>query len=91
MLLVGKITLKNPVEEFLNKVIYIYKPNEMGKKDLFRYMVSDIKEEIENDVVKYRLYIQNIEDPLQEVEKSKTLLTIEQLKVFIEENSKTII
>jgi len=89
--LVGKITLKNPVEEFLNKVIYIYKPNEMGKKDLFRYMVSDIKEEIENDVVKYRLYIQNIEDPLQEVEKSKTLLTIEQLKVFIEENSKTII
>ena len=87
--LIGKIIVENPIESFINKIIYIYKNGEAGR-ELFKYMVSDIKEEIDNDIIKYRLYIQNIQDPLQEVEKSKTLLTLEQLKVFIEENSKTI-
>lgn len=87
--LVGKITVEDPTKEFLNKVIYIFKNNEQGNRELFKYMVSEIKEEMDNDVTKYRLFIQNIQDPLQEVEKSKTLLTLEQLKVFIDENSKT--
>ncbi len=87
--LVGKIIVEDPIKEFLNKVIYIFKNNEQGNRELFKYMVSEIKEEIDNDVPKYRLFIQNIQDPLQEVEKSKTLLTLEQLKVFINENSKT--
>lgn len=48
-------------------------------------MISDIKEEKdENDIIKYR-YIQDIQDPLQDIEKSKSLLTIEQLRVFITE------
>ena len=52
-------------------------------------MVSDIKEEIDDEnISKYRLYIQDINDPTQEVEKSKTLLSVEQLKLFIEENRK---
>ena len=52
-------------------------------------MVADIKEEEdENNNIKYRLFIQKLNDPLQEIEKSKSLLTIEQLKIYIEENSK---
>lgn len=52
-------------------------------------MITDIKEELdENEMTKYRIYIQDLEDPLQEIEKSKSLLTIEQLNLFINENSK---
>ena len=85
--LVGKT--KNLVEDYLNKIFFIYKKNEFGDRELFKYMVADIKEEEdENNNIKYRLFIQNLNDPLQEIEKSKSLLTIEQLKIYIEENSK---
>lgn len=57
-------------------------------RELFKYMISDIKEEQDGDITKYRIYIQDIQNPLQDVEKSKTLLTLEQLKLFIEENTK---
>ena len=53
-------------------------------------MVADIKEEKDEEGnSKYRLFIQNLNDPFQEIEKSKSLLTIEQLKIYIEENSKS--
>ena len=85
--LVGKT--KNLVEDYMNKIFFIYKKNEFGDRELFKYMVADIKEEEdENNNIKYRLFIQNLNDPLQEIEKSKSLLTIEQLKIYIEENSK---
>ena len=85
--LVGKT--KNLVEDYINKIFFIYKKNEFGDRELFKYMVADIKEEEdENNNIKYRLFIQNLNDPLQEIEKSKSLLTIEQLKIYIEENSK---
>ena len=85
--LVGKT--KNLVEDYINKIFFIYKKNEFGNRELFKYMVADIKEEEdENNNIKYRLFIQNLNDPLQEIEKSKSLLTIEQLKIYIEENSK---
>lgn len=87
--LVGKIEIEDPIKKYLNTIIYINKNNAAGSRELFKYMISDIKEESNDDeIVKYRLYIQDIQDPLQEIEKSKTLLTIEQLKLFIEENSK---
>ena len=73
----------------MNTIIYIHKNDAFGNKELFKYMVSDIKEEIDDEnISKYRLYIQDINDPTQEVEKSKTLLSVEQLKLFIEENRK---
>ena len=85
--LVGKT--KNLVEDYINKIFFIYKKNQFGDRELFKYMVADIKEEEdENNNIKYRLFIQNLNDPLQEIEKSKSLLTIEQLKIYIEENSK---
>ena len=85
--LVGKT--KNLVEYYMNKIFFIYKKNQFGDRELFKYMVADIKEEEdENNNIKYRLFIQNLNDPLQEIEKSKSLLTIEQLKIYIEENSK---
>lgn len=85
--LVGKT--KNLVENYMNKIFFIYKKNQFGDRELFKYMVADIKEEEdENNNIKYRLFIQNLNDPLQEIEKSKSLLTIEQLKIYIEENSK---
>ena len=85
--LVGKT--KNLVEDYMNKIFFIYKKNQFGDRELFKYMVADIKEEEdENNNIKYRLFIQNLNDPLQEIEKSKSLLTIEQLKIYIEENSK---
>jgi plasmid replication initiation protein len=85
--LVGKT--KNLVEDYMNKIFFINKKNEFGDRELFKYMVADIKEEEdENNNIKYRLFIQNLNDPLQEIEKSKSLLTIEQLKIYIEENSK---
>ena len=73
----------------IHNCIFIYKKNQFGDRELFKYMVADIKEEEdENNNIKYRLFIQNLNDPLQEIEKSKSLLTIEQLKIYIEENSK---
>lgn len=87
--LVGKIEKENPAKDYINKIFYIYKQNEFGDRELFKYMVADIKEEDdENGNIKYRLFIQNLNDPLQEIEKSKSLLTIEQLQIYIEENSK---
>lgn len=86
--LIGKIEIEDPIKQFINKIIYIYKTNGNGERNIFKYIVSDIKEEDDDGIIKYRLYIQDIQDPLQEIEKSKTLLSIEQLKVFIEENSK---
>jgi len=77
------------IHYYINKIFFIYKKNEFGDRELFKYMVADIKEEEdENNNIKYRLFIQNLNDPLQEIEKSKSLLTIEQLKIYIEENSK---
>ena len=87
--LVGKIIEENPIKDFINQILYIHKNNAFGDKEISKYMISDIKEEKdENDIIKYRLYIQDIQDPLQDIEKSKSLLTIEQLRVFITENSK---
>lgn len=87
--LVGKIVEENPISGFINKILFIHKNSAFGDKEIRKYIISDIKEELdENQVIKYRLYIQDIQDPLQEIEKSKSLLTIEQLKVFIKENSK---
>ncbi len=86
--LIGKIEIENPVKDYINKIIHIYKNNLNGDRELFKYIIVDIKEENIDNNPKYRLYIQDIQDPLQEIEKSKSLLTIEQLKLFIEENSK---
>lgn len=86
--LVGKIQKENIAKDYINKIFFIYKSNAFGDKELYKYMVSDIKEEEEEGNVKYRLFIQNLNDPLQEIEKSKSLLTIEQLKIYIEENTK---
>ncbi len=87
--LVGKMEIEDPIKKFINTIIHIYKNDAFGNKELFKYMVSDIKEEKDDEnISKYRLYIQDINDPTQEVEKSKTLLSVEQLKLFIEENRK---
>lgn len=86
--LVGKIEKENIAKDYINKIFFIYKNNAFGDNELYKYMVSDIKEEEEEGNVKYRLFIQNLNDPLQEIEKSKSLLTIEQLKIYIEENTK---
>ncbi|MCK9329072.1 MAG: replication initiation protein [Candidatus Cloacimonetes bacterium] len=88
--LVGKIEVENPTKRYNNKIIYIHKNNEFGDRESFKYMVTDIKEEKDEEGnSKYRLFIQNLNDPFQEIEKSKSLLTIEQLKIYIEESSKT--
>lgn len=72
-----------------NKILHINKNTVFGDKEVRKYMITDIKEELdENEMTKYRIYIQDLEDPLQEIEKSKSLLTIEQLNLFINENSK---
>lgn len=87
--LVGKVTIKNPITEYMNKILYINKNNSFGEKEICKYMISDIKEELDDSGnLKYRVYIQDIQDPLQDVEKSKSLLTIEQLELFVRENSK---
>ena len=86
--LVGKIIKDDPTKEFINKVFTINKKNKFGDSEVFKYLVTDIKEEKENGNIKYRLFIQNLNDPLTEIEKSKSLLTFEQLKIYIEENSK---
>lgn len=87
--LVGKVTIKNPMTEYMNKILYINKNNSFGEKEICKYMISDIKEELDDSGnLKYRVYIQDIQDPLQDVEKSKSLLTIEQLELFVRENSK---
>lgn len=87
--LVGKVTIKNPITDYMNKILYINKNNSFGEKEICKYMISDIKEELDNSGnLKYRVYIQDIQDPLQDVEKSKSLLTIEQLELFVRENSK---
>lgn len=87
--LVGKVTIKNPISEYMNKILYINKNNSFGEKEICKYMISDIKEELDDSGnLKYRVYIQDIQDPLQDVEKSKSLLTIEQLELFVRENSK---
>ena len=72
----------------MDKKIYITKNDSFGNKESIKYIVTDIKEETDNKgITKYRLHINNLEDPTQDVEKSKTLLTFEQIKLFIEENS----
>ena len=87
--LVGKIIEEDPIKDFKNKILHINKNTVFGDKEVRKYIISDIKEELdEKEEIKYRLYIHDLEDPLQEVEKSKSLLTIEQLKMFIRENSK---
>ncbi|CAM3970408.1 replication initiation protein [Arcobacter cloacae] len=87
--LVGKVTIKNPITDYMNKILYINKNNSFGEKEICKYMISDIKEELDDSGnLKYRVYIQDIQDPLQDVEKSKSLLTIEQLELFVRENSK---
>lgn len=86
--LVGKIVKDNPTKEFINKIFSIKKKNEFGDNEVFKYMVTDIKEEDENETIKYRLFIQNLNNPLAEIEKSKSLLTFEQLRIYIEENTK---
>ena len=66
-----------------------FRPYEVAILNAVTAVKKDIKEEEdENQNIKYRLFIQNLNDPLQEIEKSKSLLTIEQLKIYIEENSK---
>ena len=86
--LVGKITKDDPTKEYINKIFSIKKKNEFGDSEVFKYMITDIKEDDENGIAKYRLFIQNLNDPLAEIEKSKSLLTLEQLRIYIEENSK---
>jgi len=87
--LVGKIQKEDLTKEYINKIFFINKKNEFGDNEIFKYMVTDIKEEKDDSgEIKYRLHIQNLNDPLQEIEKSKSLLSIEQLKIYIEENSK---
>ncbi len=78
----------NNIEQFINKIIYITKNDSFGNKESIKYVVTDIKEELDSKgITKYRLHINNLEDPTQDVEKSKSLLTFEQIKLFIEENS----
>lgn len=87
--LVGKIIEEDPIKDFKNKILHINKNTVFGDNEVRKYIISDIKEELdEKEEIKYRLYIHDLEDPLQEVEKSKSLLTIEQLNKFIMENSK---
>lgn len=88
---IGQITINVPVneiEQLINKIIFITKNDSFGNKESIKYIVTDIKEETDNnEITKYRLHINNLEDPTQDVEKSKSLLTFEQIKLFINENS----
>ncbi|RYA23596.1 hypothetical protein CRU96_06865 [Malaciobacter halophilus] len=81
---VGKLVEINPVKEFIDIEVLIQKTNLNGNKESIKYIITDIQEESENDTQKYRLYLQDALDPLQEIEKSKSLLTLEQLKKFVE-------
>ncbi|MCT7535808.1 replication initiation protein [Aliarcobacter butzleri] len=86
--LVVEDKVENEVYKYINKIIFITKKDSFGNKESIKYIVTDIKEEADNKgLIKYRLHINNLEDPTQDVEKSKTLLTFEQIKLFIEENS----
>lgn len=83
---IGKVNKINPVEEFLNIEINIKKINQSGKAENLIYMITDIKEEEEGGVVKYRLYSKNTMDPFSDIEKSKSLLTIDELKKFMSQS-----
>ncbi|MFW3342321.1 replication initiation protein [Aliarcobacter butzleri] len=86
--LVSKNKSTSLIKQFISKIIYITKNDSFGNKETIKYKVTDIKEEKDHEgVIKYRLHINNLEDPTQDVEKSKTLLTIEEIQRFIEENS----
>lgn len=81
--LVGKVVEVNPIKEFIDIAVEIYKNTISGTKEPFQYIISEIKEEEEGGVIKYRLYLQDAMDPFQEIEESKSLLTLEQLKKFV--------
>lgn len=86
--LIGKVQVIDPIKKYIDLVVRIQKTNVLGKVETLEYIITDIKEELDdtNDS-KYRLYLQDSLDPLQDVEKSKSLLTLKQLEHFIE-NSK---
>jgi len=81
---IGKINSYNPADKFKNLTINIKKLNENGNAENFKYVITDIKEEIEDEETKYRLYSKNIMDPFSDTEKSKSLLTFDELSRFIE-------
>jgi len=80
--LVGKIADIDDVKQFINITVVIKKKGVLGVEEI-KYIIEDIKEEIEKDEVKYRLYLKDVFDPLKDIEVSKSLLTLEQLKLFI--------
>lgn len=80
--LVGKISKTNNFNKFLNVMVMIKKNGALGAEEI-KYFIHDIKEEKENDEVKYRLYLQDVLDPLQDIETSKSLLTFVQLETFV--------
>lgn len=79
--LIGKVN--RIVDKYINVKINIKKVNEKGIAENLEYLITDIQEEYEDNEKKYRLYSKNLMDPFSDTEKSKNLLTIDQLDSFI--------
>lgn len=79
--------IEKNVKDFINHILYITTKDTFGNPESTKYKIIEI-EEIEDDgEIKYRMHIQNSEDPTSRVEKSKSLLTYDEIMLFIERNS----
>lgn len=78
---IGKVS--RIVDKYINIKINIKKINEKGNSEDLQYIITDITEEYEDNENKYRLHSKNLMDPFSDTEKSKNLLTLEQLESFI--------
>lgn len=81
--IVGNIQKIDRTKQFINLEINIKKTTKEGDIENLIYSIVDITEEEENGEIKYRLHSKNIMNPFADIEKSKTLLTFEQLETFI--------
>lgn len=79
-------TLREELSNYINETIYITKNDSFGSKESIKYKIIEIEELNKEEEARFRLHIKNEEDKNKEVEKSKTLLTLEQIKNFIEDN-----
>lgn len=86
LLISKKDNLKLEINSFIDQVVYVTKNDPFGNKESIKYKIVDIEELEKEEENKYRLCIKNEEEPNRDIEKSKSLLTLEQIKVFVEEN-----
>ena len=88
---VGQIITTNierNVKDFINQILFITTKDSFGNQESIKYAITQIEEvEDAEGIIKYRMHIQNAEDPSSKVEKSKTLLTYDEIVLFIEKNS----